>query len=92
MSGDIIQLNPEAFQTELKGLVKNSVGLIHISLSLYYFAVIMMFHLVKPFHFLRQCSIMLWYLSARRFTTACPTERCLPLCSGCFTAAAAICI
>ena len=25
MSGDIIQLNPEAFQTELKGLVKNSI-------------------------------------------------------------------
>ena len=74
MSGDIIQLNPEAFQTELKGLVKNSVGLIHISLSLYYFAVIMMFHLVKPFHFLRQCCIMFWYLSARRFTTVCPTE------------------
>lgn len=39
MSGNIIQLNPEAFQTELKGLVKNSIGLIHISLSLYYFAV-----------------------------------------------------
>ena len=62
MSGDIIQLNPEAFQTELKGLVKNSIGLIHISLSLYYFAVIMMFHLVKPFHFLWQCCIMFWYL------------------------------
>ena len=25
MSGDIIQLNPEAFQTELKSLVKNSI-------------------------------------------------------------------
>ena len=25
MSGDIIQLNPEAFQSELKGLVKNSI-------------------------------------------------------------------
>ena len=25
MSADIIQLNPEAFQTELKGLVKNSI-------------------------------------------------------------------
>lgn len=25
MSGDIIQLNPEAFQTELKGLIKNSI-------------------------------------------------------------------
>jgi hypothetical protein len=25
MSGDIIQLNPEAFQNELKGLVKNSI-------------------------------------------------------------------
>ena len=25
MSGDIIQLNPEVFQTELKGMVKNSI-------------------------------------------------------------------
>ena len=25
MSGDIIQLNPEAFQSELKGLVKSSI-------------------------------------------------------------------
>ncbi len=25
MSTDIIQLNPEAFQTEIKGLVKNTI-------------------------------------------------------------------
>jgi len=57
MSGDIIQLNPEAFQTELKGLVKNSIGLIHISLSLYYFAIILRIKNIN-ISYLRMMNIM----------------------------------